>query len=472
MSRGRWASMLVIVALVALGVLPWLLTSDVVKLVADRRDVLLGRYSVGRFSANVAITLASVSFAWLCWSRSQGRGRVAALRAVAVLAGTVLAVVLVDVVARLGREPRYVERWVEIPGAWPGGAVVGVLRSRQPDVSVRIRYADTPPTARSFPVAPEGHPPVDVTLTTDDLGFRNRHRRDAYDVVVIGDSFVEGALVDDEDAWPERLARRSGRSVYNLGMGGSWPAHYLVALAAVGVELDPETVVVMLYEGNDFVRSDRPSPGDEVEIEDAPIVQAVSRALVRVFGPIGADARLAGAGAVSWMPVGLPPGPDARYYVFRPKRLLRLYQTEAEFRQSREWIDTASVLEQIASMCASRGIRLVLAYAPSKPHVVMPLVEGRLPPEQLHAFVSLKTRELPGPAEFAARLRNRLGAQESVVRAFAEEHGVGFVSATEPLRRATAAGRQVYYTYDPHWTPLGHELVAAEIHRYLAEEAP
>jgi hypothetical protein len=40
------------------------------------------------------------------------------------------------------------------------------------------------------------------------------------------------------------------------------------------------------------------------------------------------------------------------------------------------------------------------------------------------------------------------------------------VSATEPLRRAIAAGEQVYFTYDQHWTRLGHEVAA----RLVADE--
>ncbi|MFQ5415259.1 MAG: hypothetical protein ACE5E6_12450, partial [Phycisphaerae bacterium] len=54
-----------------------------------------------------------------------------------------------------------------------------------------------------------------------------------------------------------------------------------------------------------------------------------------------------------------------------------------------------------------------------------------------------------------------LGGAESVVDAWCAEHAIPFLSATPALQQAAAAGRQVYYTYDQHWSPDGHEVVAS-----------
>ena len=48
---------------------------------------------------------------------------------------------------------------------------------------------------------------------------------------------------------------------------------------------------------------------------------------------------------------------------------------------------------------------------------------------------------------------------------------IPFVSLTGPLREAVSNGKQVYLTYDQHWTPVGHEVVAQAVHRYLAERS-
>jgi hypothetical protein len=61
----------------------------------------------------------------------------------------------------------------------------------------------------------------------------------------------------------------------------------------------------------------------------------------------------------------------------------------------------------------------------------------------------------------------RLNVQESAVRDFCRTESIEFISLTEPLRRIIARGVQAYFTYDQHWTPLGHQIVAETISRYL-----
>ena len=126
----------------------------------------------------------------------------------------------------------------------------------------------------------------------------------------------------------------------------------------------------------------------------------------------------------------------------------------------------------IKELCDRETIRLVFAYAPSKPHVVMPLVKENISPEHLHGFASLKKLGLPAPKEFKKKLYDRLDSQENVLREFCQSQGIGFVSATAALQSLAARGRQVYYTYDQHWTPLGHVVVAEELSRYFRSTIP
>jgi hypothetical protein len=117
------------------------------------------------------------------------------------------------------------------------------------------------------------------------------------------------------------------------------------------------------------------------------------------------------------------------------------------------------------AIARERGIRLVVAYAPSKPHVVLPLVRDRVTAEQLHAFASFRDHaaELPPPDALRDRLFARLDAQQEVLGRWCEERGVAFVPLTEPLRAAMARGIPVYFTFDPHWTEQGHGVVARHV---------
>jgi hypothetical protein len=197
------------------------------------------------------------------------------------------------------------------------------------------------------------------------------------------------------------------------------------------------------------------------------VVKGLKKFFITSLGPVNAEAPVPSAEILSWMPVAAPPGKEARYYSFQPKRLMRLYVSESDFLKSPEWTTNAAVFKMIIELCKKKGIRLIFAYAPAKPHVVMPLVREQIPEDKLHAFASFEERGLPGPVEFKRLLYDRLGSQENVMRRFCESEGIGFVSVTRALKNMAEKGRQVYYTYDQHWTALGNLAVADEISRYL-----
>jgi hypothetical protein len=48
------------------------------------------------------------------------------------------------------------------------------------------------------------------------------------------------------------LERLSGRSVYNMGLGGYGPNQYFHLLQTKAIKLKPQTIVVGLYMGDDF----------------------------------------------------------------------------------------------------------------------------------------------------------------------------------------------------------------------------
>ena len=83
------------------------------------------------------------------------------------------------------------------------------------------------------------------------------------------------------------------------------------------------------------------------------------------------------------------------------------------------------------------------------------------------AFAALRAkRKLPPPQQFLDELFDRLDTKESTLAEWCRGEGIAFVSLTLPLRRAAAEGKQVFYTYDDHWTLVGHDVVAEAIHDY------
>ena len=93
----------------------------------------------------------------------------------------------------------------------------------------------------------EGH-----TGGHDAWGFRNARRPETADIVCIGDSMTYGVMVPARESWPVILARLSGETVYNMGLGGYGPIQYLYLLENLAVKLRPKTVIVGFYFGNDL----------------------------------------------------------------------------------------------------------------------------------------------------------------------------------------------------------------------------
>ncbi|TFH29422.1 MAG: SGNH/GDSL hydrolase family protein [Myxococcales bacterium] len=85
----------------------------------------------------------------------------------------------------------------------------------------------------------------------DAAGFRNASRPETVSLVAIGDSQTEGSGVARADAWPQQLALRLDRDVYQMAFGGYNAGQYLT-LSSDALSLDPRSVIVALYTGNDL----------------------------------------------------------------------------------------------------------------------------------------------------------------------------------------------------------------------------
>lgn len=440
----------------------WVVPSDVVELVARDRDTLLGRYSREHF-AWILVTLAASGV--LLYVRSapieKRRGRWFQVIAVVMMLAPTLTIA--DYLLRRPQRVWYVH---DSPAY-----------HRLPNDAFSVEFRDQPLATRTYPIRRPGHPPVTCAYHTDDWGFRNHERKERYDIIAVGDSFTEGSGVSDGDAWPVRLAASSGWSVYNLGMSGYAPLNYVAAVEKYGLSLRPSIVLCMLYEGNDFRSDDGEAVDGGIKWGDrlrrywkqSPIRTALDELMIETFGSIGAGRNLDALEVLSWLPIAIPPGPDARYYAFAPKQMLETGVDAEAFQAGPQWTRTAGVLMRMRKRCGDVGATLVIVHAATKAAITLPLVRDRLPMDDVRAFAALRADSLPPSERFEEELFARLPAREAVVRQWAADHEIPFISTTDTLRSAVADGVQVFYTYDQHWTPVGHALVAEKIRQSLIE---
>jgi len=92
----------------------------------------------------------------------------------------------------------------------------------------------------------------DIEYQYDQYGFRNESDLETLDIVVIGDSMIEGWNVSAADLMTAQLAKQMHRSVANLGQSWYGPQQELEVLQRYGLTLHPKTVVWVFFEGNDL----------------------------------------------------------------------------------------------------------------------------------------------------------------------------------------------------------------------------
>lgn len=451
----------VLLAVALANALLWIIPSNVVELVARDHHTLLGRYSRTHFAWILGMIPISAITLYIGLAVRPAVRKIRSFRVLASLLIVAPVIVVGDWILRLERGDHYVGE--------------SLAYHRPPNQVFEESYHDRPEALRTYANAPEGFGRVECTLQTDRRGYRNRTDLEIYDAVVLGDSFAEGSGVTDGDSWPDKLSQASGLSVYNLGMSGYAPQHYLASLVEVGLALHPKTVFCLLYEGND-VRSarvtNRPESRADRLFKSSPLRQKLDDLIVDTFAPIGAQRELKELEMLSWLPVSLSAEGAGPHYAFAPKQLLSLYVDAETLVNGKRWKATTEILRDMNARCVAAGAELVLVYAPTKAHVVLPLVADQLPAEKVHAFAALRAKNpLPPPQRFLQTLPDKMDAYETIAQRWCDEEGIDFVSLTPPLRKAIATGRQIYYTYDQHWTPVGHEVVAQVVARYCMNRA-
>lgn len=473
---GKWIKTTVIVAI---NLLLWAIPSNVSYLIAQNRDVLLGRYGVAHLTWIFLLIPISIMALYLTWSNEENKKR-RQFQIAALTLSIIVPILLVDLFIRLAQPKQYI-----------------MHRSyyyRAPNTVVGGTFRDVPENAFSYPTMRPGYPDIKYILTTDKRGFRNKTDLEKYDIITLGDSFAEGSNVTDDDIWATLLAQKSKLMVYNLGMAGGHPGTYVETFKRFGLDLSPKIVLCMVYEGNDFrdsnyKREDTFAHHVSNYFKSSPVRHTLEELMIRHLGsgdsntsedslasgdnPAGSDkadaADTASVNALSWLPVAMPDGPDAKYYAFTVKSLLADFENRDIFLHSKGCQKTFANLRQIKELCDAKNIRLIIVYAPDKAHLLPLLIRHKVPPESLRAFMALRKNNLPPTYKLMDTVLANVEMKESVVKKFCQQESIEFVSLTEPLRQSIALGRQLYFTYDDHWTPIGHEVVANTIYNYIDE---
>lgn len=288
--------------------------------------------------------------------------------------------------------------------------------------------------------------PRSLSFQYDRWGYRNPTNLSHAKVALIGDSFVEGWYVQDEETAARLLEAELQLPVANLGVAGYGTIPELLVLKKESPRLQPSVVVWFFFEGNDLY--------DDWRWERN----------VRMYYPRHPDKQVEGKA------LNLVPPWQQRSFTGNLIRLLRRWSdplvpnrapyvgflpTSAQDRQPIYFASYASVpwsdwladrwgqaktrLEEGNRFCHEQGIHLLLCYVPIKFRVYRRFVE-------FPADSPCRDWEVwPLPKDFAD---------------FCRATEIPFLDFTEPLQASVKAGGMPYARTDSHWDPEGHRLVA------------
>jgi hypothetical protein len=247
-------------------------------------------------------------------------------------------------------------------------------------------------------------------------------------VVVLGDSFVDGSEVGDDELFTWKMEQALGDvDVINLGVYGYQTAQQLVTLEREGLRYSPDAVVLITVP-NDL-------PGNVVGLESfgpAPrfVLDGDSLAFEDLDHPNAREAfRVANLPAPRWVHHH-----STLYYFLNSYIYQRLVADRiTEFRNTR--LASLSpddqkelyrrIVLRIRDICNANRIPLMVVFT-----------------HQRHDVLNSKTSQF---ADLGESLRTS---------------GVTVVDLFEQLREQEMSGQSPFYRGDPHWNSLGHEKVA------------
>jgi hypothetical protein len=315
-----------------------------------------------------------------------------------------------------------------------------------------------------------------MRIHINSLGFRDRERAVAkapgtFRVLVLGDSFVEGAQVPAESTMTRRLDRAldgvGGRrvEVWNCGVNGYSTAQELLCLRHVCAGWRPDLVVLGFLSAND-VGDDVPELA--VTLGSRPFFRleadtlALDRSRLHPSGPVVTWLR-GHSRAFLWVLTQR----QVLFALWRQHRpapggaaaglptALGLYAARPDSTWARAWDVTERLIVAIRDEAARQGAGFLLVSISSG---VQEDARARHSPEW--------TRWQDDPAL-------KLDAPETRLAALAAARGIDYVPLLPEFRAASAAAtRPFHIDWTGHWTSAGHALAARVLAPRIARLVP
>ncbi len=285
-----------------------------------------------------------------------------------------------------------------------------------------------------------------IDVRYDRHGFRNNQDLYEADLVVIGDSYIEGYLTSEAKLITTILNELQGTSVGNLGHSGYGPQQELAVLKRFGLPLKPKTVVWAFFEGNDFIDAQGYDNGAHLSSntfwQDFWFRSLTRNVAVSMFRPpmptcVPNDAILK-------LRAEFTDTNNMTHTVF-------FAPTEVEPPSEKTLQKAAALIAEAATLCREQNIRFLVAFVPEKYRVYHDLTNVSLLTDTVRQW---RVSNLPN------QLQQLL---------FQLEPSIEYIDLTPSLKAASQKGVATYLPDDTHWTDEGNRVAAETIHRALVQ---
>lgn len=320
------------------------------------------------------------------------------------------------------------------------------------------------------------------SLSWDENGFRiPAMQADSYPIAAFGDSFTEGTTV--AVPWVDLLASELNVPVENFGYRGYGPLEIASTAENYLGDESRSWVLYAHFSGNDLINASRAI--DDSLINRDPLGQVAWLARQAVGGGEAQVVESADGNYDYPMPVII----GGSFYEIALLEDLLWWQVAPEggFLGTTTFNVVADALEAVAEEAPDEACRAVI-FVPSKEQIYYPYIHedvrqwvrgiARTPQITDYNAIVLVDEAMAeaDEAEFIANL----GDQRDALAQLAEEQGWMFIDLLEPfqqaaLERGIAGEELLYYQYDGHWTPSGHQLatdIIAEFMRDHSDDCP
>ncbi len=307
-------------------------------------------------------------------------------------------------------------------------------------------------------------------------------RTDKRRLLVLGDSFVWGFGVEEDDIFTSRLERESGYAVevINAGVSGYGTDQEYLLWREKASRWQPDDVLLVVTPYTDIVdnlfprRYGYPKPqfvwtqAGELELTNVPVPKTSDFAddkqiEVDIEAPTGLSRLLAHSHLAKMLVNAGSRFPGIRGALessgLMPSRLpgydweYPLYLAEPPEQVQQAWAITFALLDQMADDVAARGARLSVAIVPTIVQVY---------PELWEQF-----RTTHGAGKNARLDREQPNRQ---VNGWCQRRGVRVIDLLPALTTAGETDSYLYFPYNLHWTPDGHAIVAETLLRGMEIE--